>query len=186
MLIKSTQAHLTHTSQQSSRAAPARDPEGLTSLTRTTHSWPAEKEHETKSSGPRSLSVTNCGAQCLHFPSVKQWSSVLFLPGDARDSGLLPAGDRAHCRAAFLQRAYPQLSLTSQLTPGGRGQPSRNTGWGMLLRTWERKEKRSAEGPKEVHGWRPGSFHASPRIWVKAIISQNMSHSFRLNFQKHS
>ena len=95
------------------------------------------KEHETKNSGPRSLSVTKCGVQCLHFPSVQQWSSVLFLRGDARDSGLLPAGDRAHFRAAFLQRAYPQLPLTSQVTPGGRGQPSRNTGRGVLLRIWE-------------------------------------------------
>lgn len=51
---------------------------GLPHSPRTTHTWAAEKEHETKNSGPRSLSVTKCGVQCLHFPSVKQWSSVLF------------------------------------------------------------------------------------------------------------
>lgn len=106
------------------------------------------KEHETKNSGPRSLSVTKCGVQCLHFPSVQQWSSVLFLRGDARDSGLLPAGDRAHFRAAFLQRAYPQLPLTSQVTPGGRGQPSRNTGRGVLLRIWEGKGEKEGGGPQ--------------------------------------
>ena len=56
----------------------------------------------------------------------------------------------------------------------------------MLLRIWEGKrgrEKRRGQGPKGVQGWRWGSFHASPRVWVKAIISQNMS-QFSSEFSK--
>lgn len=56
----------------------------------------------------------------------------------------------------------------------------------MLLRIWEGKggrEKRGGKGPKGVHGWRWGSFNASPRVWVKALISQNMS-QFSSKFSK--
>ena len=57
----------------------------------------------------------------------------------------------------------------------------------MLLRIWEGKgggRKGVGRAPREgVQGWRWGSFHASPRVWVKAIISQNMS-QFSSKFSK--
>lgn len=152
---KSTQAHLTYTSQHSSRADTAGDPEGLTSLTRD-HSSVGSRE---KSMKPGTLALVGSPGhqdpQCLHFPSVKKWSREMlrtqaFSPQEIGESYFPAEGI---------------LSLVPHLSGNTRWARPAFPKYGM---------RDAAEAPltdhKGVHGLEMGAFPRLSRIWVKAII----------------